>query len=246
MLGRDENGSAEEKVDLIGDSSSQQTNAPEESLVAPKVSPKKKMALAIAVFALLAVVFGITLGVVVASQEKSDVYYAECRFLQADALNRDSSLEGVVRLSSSREGVRLQYNIDKGLGEQNKVHAVFITDYAADRSKTNPEQARATLGYVYNPNGGPYGCVESSMRRVGDLEGLKVTDSGGKTNIVQGTNRMVMLSGPWSVVGRSIVIYQDPPNCDTYQKENKPPVSDTGTGKILGACTIALTKPDQA
>ncbi len=87
-------------------------------------------------------------------------------------------------------------------GMQGGLHGFKIHEFG------DLEYGCKSTGDVYNPYGGPHGNSHQDIteRRVGDIEQLQVrwNATGGYKN----RDALVMLSGPQSVIGRSMVIYE--------------------------------------
>ncbi|CAL1285706.1 unnamed protein product [Larinioides sclopetarius] len=65
-----------------------------------------------------------------------------------------------------------------------------------------------SAGAHFNPHNKEHGAPEDENRHVGDLGNVEVGDDGvAKVNI---TDKLITLSGPLSIIGRSAVIHADP------------------------------------
>lgn len=63
----------------------------------------------------------------------------------------------------------------------------------------------ATLGPHYNPFGKDHGGLHSKIRHVGDLGNINADSNGNATLNIK--DKLVKLSGKYSVIGRSVVIH---------------------------------------
>jgi len=71
----------------------------------------------------------------------------------------------------------------------------------------NLSNACVTAGAHYNPFGKEHGGPNDENRHVGDLGNVEVGDDG--TYKHEFTDNLIKLTGPYSVIGRSIVVHQD-------------------------------------
>ncbi len=215
----------EERNELISGGSS------EDTVVAPSTSITKKLVLVIVLTSLLAIVFAITLGVVVSSQTRSHVEKAVCIFNPSDKANVNK-IEGNVTFTTTNEGVAIQLALANVPGTPGTEHSFAIFDYSVNpASPIDP--VPAAVGSVYNPGGAPHGCLSSNKRRVGDMKNVKV--AAGKAINEEFNNRLVMLSGPWSVVGRSVIIFNDKGLCE----KPEPLPADKRAG-VIASCNIVI------
>jgi len=107
---------------------------------------------------------------------------------------RASSVSGTVKLVEVDGACVIEYLVS---GLQPGKHGFQIHE-TADFSSVNP---------IYNPHGKNHGGLEDANRKVGDLGNI-VADP---TGVAKGTIRsnLVRLKGPYSIVGRSMMVYQD-------------------------------------
>ncbi|XP_071515448.1 superoxide dismutase [Cu-Zn]-like [Panulirus ornatus] len=100
-------------------------------------------------------------------------------------------------------------------------------------------QCTAALGH-YNPDNYNHGGRNSHERHVGDLGNIEsVSDgSGTGTAIVHITDRVISLSGPRSIVGRSIVVHEKKDDLGLGGDQGS--VTTGNAGARLACCTIYI------
>jgi superoxide dismutase, Cu-Zn family len=89
-------------------------------------------------------------------------------------------------------------------------------------------------GGHFNPTGMPHAGPDDAKRHVGDLGNIKADESGKAT--YKRVDKMVALSGPNSVIGRSIIVHAKPDDFKTQQ----PPGN---AGDRIGCGTIGIADP---
>lgn len=95
------------------------------------------------------------------------------------------------------------------------------------------DATKTAIGSIFNPDDDPHGCLTSNQRRAGDLGNLQTNAQGAAdTRIV---NRMVQLTGEWSVMGRGLLIWDRKDDCKLGNAAL--------TYKPFGYCTIAAKNP---
>ncbi len=105
-----------------------------------------------------------------------------------------------------------------------------------------------STGHVYNPYGSRQGNSHEDIlnRRVGDLEQLQVRWDA--TGNYKNRDALVMLSGPNSVIGRSMVIYE---RMDDHHITERPATYERelrvrkGMGERVACCVIGLAKGEK-
>lgn len=102
-----------------------------------------------------------------------------------------------------------------------------------------------SAGRVFNPYGAKQGHSQFDIldRRVGDLE--QVQARWNTTAEYKNRDLLVDLSGPNSIIGRSIVLYERE---DDHDQVEHPPAKDRearfreGMGRRIACCVVALAK----
>jgi superoxide dismutase, Cu-Zn family len=89
-------------------------------------------------------------------------------------------------------------------------------------------------GGHFNPTGMPHAGPDDAKRHVGDLGNIKADESGKAT--YKRVDKMVALSGPNSVIGRSVIVHAKPDDFKTQQ----PPGN---AGDRIGCGTIGIADP---
>ena len=88
-------------------------------------------------------------------------------------------------------------------------------------------------GGHFNPEGTPHGGPESQQRHVGDFGNL-VADRSGKATY-QRVDGKIALSGPHSIIGRSIIVHADPDDLTSQPTGN--------AGARIGCGVIGIADP---
>lgn len=109
-------------------------------------------------------------------------------------------VKGVIYLDQHGDTTVLSGSIS-GL-KPGQAHAIHIHEYG------DLTEGCSSCCAHYNPHKMNHGGPESFDRHVGDLGNI-IADSNGVAKF-EITDHLVKLSGPFSVIGRSIVIHEDP------------------------------------
>jgi superoxide dismutase, Cu-Zn family len=136
-----------------------------------------------------------------------------------------SKVAGKVIFTQMREGVEVNAEIT-GLtpGE----HGFHVHEFG-DCSMADGVCA----GAHFNPTGAPHGGPDSAQRHAGDLGNVKA-DASGKA-IYKRVDNMLSLSGPNSIVGRSIIVHAAPDDLKTQPSGN--------AGARVGCGVIGIADP---
>ena len=128
---------------------------------------------------------------------------AECR-LSARGLPCDDSapttgVQGLVRFESSRNGTTIiTYRIEGLTPGEHGFHIHEFADFS---------EGCVSAGPHYNPHNLKHGAPASRQRHVGDLGNVFANSNGvASGRLVEAT---VLLHGPTSVLGRSVVVHAD-------------------------------------
>jgi len=97
-----------------------------------------------------------------------------------------------------------------------------------------------SAGPHYNPFGKEHGASEDEIRHVGDLGNVTADDSGvAKFEIV---DKLVTLSGPYSVVGRMVVIHADVDDLGLGGHKDSKTTGNAGARLACGVIGVADSK----
>jgi Cu-Zn family superoxide dismutase len=138
--------------------------------------------------------------------------------------NDDLGVRGIVRLTQVGEVTKLNIEFS-GLAKGK--HGFHIHEFG------NLSNACVTAGGHYNPFGKEHGGPEDETRHVGDLGNIDVGQDGTYKAEVQ--DKLIKLTGPYSVIGRSIVVHQDE---DDLGKGGQTDSKTTGHAGARLACGI--------
>jgi Cu-Zn family superoxide dismutase len=122
------------------------------------------------------------------------------------------------------------------------LHALKIHEYG------DLEYGCESTGDVFNPYGAPWGHSHLDIhdRRVGDIEQLQARwDKGAE---YKNRDLLVNLSGPNSVIGRSMVLYEREDDHDRTEHpatESRPAIVREGMGRRIGCCVIGLAQGEK-
>jgi len=134
-----------------------------------------------------------------------------------------SGVRGVVRFARVEDGVRVMarvFNLSPG------PHGLHIHRFGDCRSAD-----AASAGAHFNPGGNAHGGPQDVNRHAGDLGNMVADDSGVAT--LDGVAPMVMLDGPDSVIGRSVVVHA---KADDFKSQ---PSGASGERQACGVIGIA-------
>jgi Cu-Zn family superoxide dismutase len=121
------------------------------------------------------------------------------------------------------------YGKVKGL-KPNMMHAIHIHEYGDMTDGCTSSCAH------YNPHNMNHGGPNSKIRHVGDLGNITADSNGDCKFII--VDNMVKLNGPYSVIGRAIVIHEDPD--DLGLGGHKDSLTTGHAGKRIGCGVIGI------
>ncbi len=111
------------------------------------------------------------------------------------------------------------------------LHGFHIHEYG----DCSDPKALSTGGH-YNPTNKPHGAPDSTERHVGDLGNIQADSSG--TAIVHIRDRVISLNGPYSIVGRGVIVHAGPDDFKTQPTGN--------AGGRVGCGVIGIAAPQAA
>jgi superoxide dismutase, Cu-Zn family len=123
---------------------------------------------------------------------------------------QNNKVSGTVTFSKTETGVKVVADI-KGLTPGN--HGFHIHQFG-DCSSPNADSA----GGHYNPTGKMHGAPENPERHAGDLGNL-MADGNGRAYLER-TDTTISLSGPNSVIGRSVIVHESSDDMTTQPTGN--------------------------
>lgn len=136
---------------------------------------------------------------------------------------KGSDVHGVVRFMQARDGVHIHADIH---GLTPGKHGFHVHKYGVCES----EDAMCT-GDHFNPTNAPHGAPADKHVHAGDFGNI-VADKDGH-GVYRAVNNNISLFGPHSIVGRSVIIHQDPDDL-TSQPTGK-------SGKRIACGSIAIS-----
>lgn len=141
-------------------------------------------------------------------------------------------IKGTVTLTQTAEPEPTQFRGEiTGLSEG--AHAFALHEWG------DVSSGGASTGKHYNPYGNTHGAPGDEDRQVGDLGNLEVGKDG--VGIVNFDDRQVKLIGPFSVIGRSLVVYEFEDDLGRGGKEMS--LVNGNAGSVLAAGVIGLAAP---
>ena len=138
----------------------------------------------------------------------------------------DHKVKGKVTFTQKNDGVEIVAELT---GLHPGEHGFHVHEFG-DCSMADGKCA----GGHFNPTGMPHGGPDSEKRHVGDLGNIKA-DSTGKA-MYKRLDTMIALSGPNSIIGRSVIVHAKPDDFTTQQ----PPGN---AGDRIGCGTIGIADP---
>lgn len=144
-----------------------------------------------------------------------------------------SQVRGVVNFSETlSEGTRITYRIE---GISPGLHGLHVHEFA------DFSNGCTSAGGHYNPHGKVHGGQGSDERHVGDLGNIRAGADG--VAVGEFVDSLIELRGPWSVVGRSVVVHAD---ADDLGVGNHELSKTTGNaGPRVGCGEIRLDVPSK-
>ena len=138
----------------------------------------------------------------------------------------DHKVAGKVTFTQKADGVEIVAELT---GLQPGEHGFHVHEFG-DCSMADGKCA----GGHFNPTGMPHAGPDSPKRHVGDLGNIKA-DSTGKASYKR-LDTMITLSGPNSVIGRSVIVHAKP---DDFTTQTPP----GNAGDRIGCGTIGIADP---
>ena len=157
--------------------------------------------------------------------ESKKTHYAHCIINQ-----KGDDVYGIVRYTQVEgEQTRIQARIE---GLSKGLHGFHIHEFG------NLEKGCISAGGHYNPHGKNHGGPDDEDRHVGDMGNI---ESDGKVAVYDRTDRLIMLYGEFSVIGRATVVHAGP---DDLGKGGFEDSLTTGhAGARLGCGVIGISGP---
>jgi Cu-Zn family superoxide dismutase len=161
-------------------------------------------------------------------------------FFDSKSSSNSGKISGAVRFTQSNSGHHTRIQIELSGFEPNSIHGCHIHQ-SGDLSRG----CDSTCAH-YNPFGAMHGQAETTQlpdgslqlsgydRHVGDLVSNIVADINGSVNITFWDN-LVELDGPYSVIGRAVVIHEDADDCGHYQGNDTVKIKQTTLSGNAGA-----------
>lgn len=137
----------------------------------------------------------------------------------------DHKVSGKVTFTQTEEGVEIVAELT---GLHPGEHGFHVHEFG-DCSMADGKCA----GGHFNPTGAPHGGPDSAKRHVGDLGNIKADGEGKAT--YKRVDKLITLSGPHSVIGRSVIIHAKADDMKTQ------PTGDAGDR--IGCGTIGIADP---
>lgn len=137
----------------------------------------------------------------------------------------DHKVSGKVTFTQTEEGVEIVAELT---GLHPGEHGFHVHEFG-DCSMADGKCA----GGHFNPTGAPHGGPDSAKRHVGDLGNIKADGEGKAT--YKRVDKLITLSGPHSVIGRSVIIHA---KADDFKTQ---PTGDAGDR--IGCGTIGIADP---
>merc|ERR1711939_343659 len=112
-------------------------------------------------------------------------------------------------------------------------HGIQIREFA------DFQQGATTTGAIFNPDEKPHGSSEDTERMVGDLGNVEA-DGEGRAN-VQITDRYATLFGERCIIGRAVVVYENPDDLGKAEDDERTKI-DGNVGEGIAWATIGLAQ----
>ncbi|KAL7420592.1 SOD-1 superoxide dismutase (Cu-Zn) [Cryptotrichosporon argae] len=142
-------------------------------------------------------------------------------------LKGDSSVSGVITFTQEKEGAPVTVS-----GEIKNLDASAERGFHVHEFGDNSNGC-TSAGSHFNPHGKNHGAPTDSERHTGDLGNVKTDASG--TASVSITDSHITLFGPYSIIGRSVVVHA---GTDDLGKGGHPDSLKTGNAGGRAACGV--------
>lgn len=113
----------------------------------------------------------------------------------------DTKVLGYIELNEDMNGITHIFGDLIGLAPGE--HGIHIHE------KGDPRKCCGALGDHYNPFNKQHGGIDSEIRHVGDLGNIQVDGSGKCQFSLFDKQKQIRITGPHSIIGRSIIIHED-------------------------------------
>jgi Cu-Zn family superoxide dismutase len=124
-----------------------------------------------------------------------------------------NSVHGVIRFAPANGGVRVTALIS---GLTPGRHGFHVHEFGDTTSRDG-----TAAGGHFNPGGRSHGAPDDAMRHAGDLGNI-TADADGNA-VVNFVDPGISLTGPNSIIGRSVVVHADPDDMTTQPTGNAGP-----------------------
>lgn len=137
---------------------------------------------------------------------------------------QDSKVSGIVEFKQEKSGVRVTAKIT---GLTPGLHGFHVHEFGS----CNSHDGMCTGGH-FNPTNAPHGAPTDHNVHVGDFGNITADSNG--NGYYNELNHHIKLSGPHSIIGRSVIIHADPDDLTTQPTGN--------SGKRLGCGVIGISE----
>ncbi|CAD7944374.1 unnamed protein product [Amoebophrya sp. A25] len=139
-----------------------------------------------------------------------------------DPSQPETGCTGIVTFEMEKDTCVIKWDL-KNCGKEG-LHGFHIHE------KADFSDGCASAGPHYNPDNKQHGGPQDKERHVGDMGNIVVDKNGCSKGELR--DHLIKLSGPWSVIGRSVMVHADPD--DLGRGDNSQPGVNGKTSKTTG------------